>query len=76
MPALIINPVTDKEFTAFAEQCAQGASDPATLQSRLRERYPLAVARSRELAGETAAVWYVYREGRWVPPHRDMGEAR
>ena len=72
MPALIINPLADEEFTAFAEDCARDAADPAALQTKLRERYPRAVARSRELDGERP-IWYVYREGRWVQsPRHDL----
>ena len=37
---------------------------------KLRERYPLAVVRPRDLSSERTAVWYVYREGSWVPSTR------
>ncbi len=73
---LIINPLSDDEFGAFVRERARGASDPATLQAALRERYPRAVARLRELAGEDRTVWYVYREGRWIPSeNKDEGGA-
>ena len=68
MAVLIINPLTDDDFAAFVHDCARDASDPTVLQARLRERYPRAVARSRDLSGERGAAWYVYREGRWIPP--------
>jgi hypothetical protein len=44
-----------------------GAQTPESLQLALREYYPMAVVRRRGLALEGEA-WYVYRDGRWVPP--------
>jgi hypothetical protein len=67
-PVIIRNPPTDRAFQAAIEEALNtGALEPATAQERLRERYPRAVVRRRELADETIPVWYVYREGRWVP---------
>jgi hypothetical protein len=67
-PVLILNPRDDVEFTGFAEALlGAGASTAAELQGRLRERYPLANVRPRDLSSEQTAVWYVYREGHWVP---------
>lgn len=66
-PTLVTNPVTDRTFTAFAEQqLNEGASTVAQFQARLRVRYPDAVVHARELAGEPRAIWYVYRDGRWT----------
>jgi hypothetical protein len=36
---------------------------PDSLEDALREVYPRAVVRRRELAGELMPTWYVYREG-------------
>lgn len=67
-PLLIINPRSDGPFAQLvAELTADAATDPADLQARLRERYPDAVARRRELSSESTEVWYVYRDGRWTP---------
>ena len=67
-PAIIRNPPSDREFEqAIDEVLANGVADPVVAQARLRERYPLAVVRPRGLAGEPTPVWYVYREGRWIP---------
>ena len=67
-PTLITNPATDGAFVTFAERLvATGVDDPGELQSRLRERYPQAVVRPRELSSERRVVWYVYRDGRWTP---------
>jgi len=64
---IIRNPATDIEFEqAVNNVVAEGVLDPAVLQRRLRERYPRAVVRPRDLSGEGAPVWYVYRDGRWV----------
>jgi hypothetical protein len=66
-PTLVTNPVTDRDFSAFAEQQLDG--DPLTVaefQARLQVRYPRAVVHARELNGEPTAIWYVYRDGRWT----------
>ena len=42
-------------------------ADPAELQARLRETYPLAVVRPRVISSEPTSLWYVYRDGRWNP---------
>jgi hypothetical protein len=67
-PVIIRNPPGDRAFQhAIEEALDGGALEPDAAQERLRERYPQAVVRRRELADETMPVWYVYREGRWVP---------
>lgn len=67
-PALMTNPRTDTAFRAHAESLvASGIGDPKDLEARLRDRYPAAVVRARLLTGERVSVWYVYREGRWIP---------
>jgi uncharacterized iron-regulated membrane protein len=65
-PALIINPAGDDEFVGHVRQEARDASTPDELQSRLRERYPQAVVRQRDLSDERRSIWYVYRDGRWT----------
>jgi hypothetical protein len=50
---LVLNPRNDREFVSFAEALlAEGPVTPETFESRVRERYPLAVVRPRELASE------------------------
>lgn len=67
-PVLIINPADDAAFAARAHALLEGGRDtPAQMQRALRERYPHAVVRARELSSEPSEVWYVYREGAWVP---------
>jgi hypothetical protein len=44
-----------------------GADTPAELQAALRPHYPDVLVRARELSSEPATVWYIYRDGRWVP---------
>ena len=67
--ALVLNPRSDIAFVAFAETAlANGAATPDDFQERLRERYPRAVVRQRELASEPFTIWYCYRDGRWVQP--------
>ena len=46
-------------------------ADPAELQLRLRETYPLAVVRPRVISSEPS-LWYVYRDGRWNPDPPSM----
>ena len=70
-PVLILNPRDDDAFTVFAEGLAEEEGvDAPELQRRLRGRYPKAVVRPRDLSSERTAVWYVYREGSWVPTAR------
>jgi hypothetical protein len=67
-PVLIVNPRDDAGFDAYIEDQLAGADSTTALQDRLRERYPSAVVRKREISGERGVVWYVYREGRWIAP--------
>jgi hypothetical protein len=67
VPALIVNPASDRVFADFAETIvAHGVGSPGDLEERLRSVYPLATVHVRELAAEAGVVWYVYRDGRWV----------
>ena len=66
-PALALYPRSDLEFVATVYRLVVDHADPVELQARLRERYPLAVVRPRELSSERIPVWYVYRDGRWNP---------
>lgn len=64
---LVVNPADDRLFVQWAQRMVgEIVVDPAELQTLLRERYPAAVVRRRELADERAEVWYVYRDGHWV----------
>lgn len=66
-PSLVLNPPDDEEFRSTALALVEdGAATPTALQAGLRRRYPRALVRPRELAGERTAIWYVYRDGRWV----------
>lgn len=66
-PTLVLNPPDDAEFGQFAEWLmGDGRVEPRALQERLRQRFPQAIVRPRELAGEQAQIWYVYRDGHWV----------
>ena len=65
---LVINPRSDKDFVARAEAAAADAATADELQGRLRANYPRTVVRLRQISGESDLVWYVYREGRWIPP--------
>lgn len=70
-PTLVLNPTDDEDFRSSAETLRDaGVLDPGLLQECLRERYPHTVVRPRELAGENAQIWYVYRDGHWVRPGR------
>jgi hypothetical protein len=64
---LVVNPRDDMPFVALAERVvADGVRSPSELQDRLRQEYPEAVVRARELDGEAFTIWYVYRDGHWV----------
>jgi hypothetical protein len=73
-PTLILNPADDREFGAAAEHfIASGFVEPTLLQDCLHDRWPRAIVRPRELAGEHAQIWYVYRDGHWVHPDGHRG---
>ena len=70
-PTLVLNPPDDEAFRTSAGQLVEsGIGEPSMLQDCLRQRWPLAVVRPRELAGERAEIWYLYRDGHWVRPGR------
>ena len=69
-PTLILNPPDDHDFGAFVRSRVEKEPGPEQLEARLRERYPRAIVRPRDLAGERIQVWYVYRDGHWVRPSR------
>lgn len=67
-PAFVVNPIDDEAFASQVEAAYdQGARTPSDLQAGLRTRYPRAVVRRRGLSAELVDVWYVYRDGHWVP---------
>lgn len=67
-PILILNPRSDAQFVELVTQLmADDVGEPADLQSGLRAEFPEAVVRRRELSSESTEVWYVYRDGRWMP---------
>jgi hypothetical protein len=66
-PMIVANPLHDEEFQALIERfLLDGVAEPRDLEARLRARYPEAVVRRRDLAGENFEVWYVYRDGHWI----------
>ncbi len=66
-PTLVLNPPDDGTFRALAEGLVRdGVDQPEALQDRLRGTYPHVLVRPRELAGEQALIWYVYRDGHWI----------
>jgi hypothetical protein len=67
-PELVTNPRSDRAFQELAESLVRdGATTTADLATELRGRYPRVVVRDRDLSDEHLVVWYIYREGRWVP---------
>ena len=68
-PTLIVNPTSDGPFADRARALVEGGADTiGRLQLALRAAgYPRTVVRARELSSEPTQVWYVYREGSWVP---------
>jgi PAS domain-containing protein len=63
---VITIPSTDTAFRRHVDRLvARGSLDtPEKLQARLRQLFPRAVVRRRDISGEPAA-WYVYRDGGW-----------
>lgn len=67
MRTLVINPRDDDTFAAQARELGASSSTAEALQALLRQNYPRAVVRPRQLEGERDEIWYVYREGAWIP---------
>ena len=66
-PILVLNPRHDGAFADAAQTLLDhDAPSLEALQSSLRQTYPNAVVRARELSGETIVAWYVFREGHWI----------
>lgn len=73
-PRVISNPADDASFDRWVTRlAAERDMTPDALQALLRFRYPHAVVRRREIAGELTEVWYAFREGRWIAPHSGDG---
>lgn len=72
-PVLMLNPVDDESFRRTVETWRPALWDPAALQRYLRDRYPDAVVRPRDVPGEERATWYVYRDGYWINSIRPEG---
>ena len=66
-PMIVANPPSDQEFRTMIDRfLLTSSSEPRDLELTLRTRYPEAIVRKRELAGESVEVWYVYRDGHWI----------
>jgi hypothetical protein len=67
-PALHLNPSDDEAFAGVVTRLlASGLRNPDEFERRLQVSYPGATVRPRDLAFEPFVMWYVYRDGRWVP---------
>lgn len=64
---LVVNPASDREFARLARASLEGVTSPGALEAALRAAYPRCVVRPRLISNERFVVWYVYREGHWVP---------
>jgi hypothetical protein len=72
-PIVVVNPSNDAGFRETVDRfVTTGGSRPDDLEAVLRTRYPEAVVRPRELAGERFEVWYVYRDGHWIRSEADV----
>ena len=71
-PVIVANPPGDRRFVGMIDAgILSGVARPEELEAILRTRYPKAIVRPRDLDGERAAVWYVYREGHWIRSDED-----
>jgi hypothetical protein len=75
-PTLLVNPPTDSRLRETLDGMLDRHSPgtPAELQALVRPEYPRLVVRARQLEHESVVVWYVYREGYWVPAPKDDGQ--
>jgi hypothetical protein len=64
-PAILSFPSADGSFARFvrATLAAERPDSPDELAHALRPRFPRVVVRRRALSGETATIWYVFRDG-------------
>lgn len=66
-PALFLNPADDLGFVNEVDRLMDdGLAEATELERRLRDSYPQAVVRPRDISNEPFLVWYVYRDGHWV----------
>jgi len=72
-PTLLVNPPTDARLRETLDTMLdeRAPATPAELEALARPEYPRLVVRARSLEHESVVVWYVYREGYWVPASRD-----
>ena len=74
-PTILRNPSNDAAFEAAIQALMnEGVTELGAFRTRLRESFPLAEVRRRELAWESEEVWYVYRDGRWTSGDRPSRE--
>ena len=63
-----LNPRSDRSFVRLVEDALRtDIQTPGELQARLRTVHPKAVVRERGLQGDVSPIWYVYRDGHWIP---------
>jgi len=77
-PTLLVNPPSDMRLRATLDRMMDERSPatPSDLEALMRPDYPRIVVRARALEHESVVVWYVYREGYWVPaPVEDVAIA-
>jgi hypothetical protein len=62
---IVCIPSTDPDMCGVVQRLYDSIRwvTPDRLENALREVYPRAVVRRRDLAGEPMPTWYVYREG-------------
>jgi hypothetical protein len=66
-PIIVANPRDDGAFRALIDiVLLSDGLEACDVEAVLRTRYPEAIVRPRELAGELVDVWYVYRDGHWI----------
>ena len=72
-PTLLVNPPTDLRLRTELEATLdeRAPATPAELEAMMRPEYPRLVVRARSLEHESIVVWYVYREGFWIPTTGD-----
>jgi hypothetical protein len=77
-PTLLVNPPTDVRLRRTLDGMLdeQAPATPAELEALARAEYPRLVVRARSLEHESMVIWYVYREGYWVPATTDDAAAK
>ena len=69
----VLNPDTDDDFAHDVNTLATpDLQEPGQLENALRDSYPKATVRNGVAESDGRIRWYVYRDGHWIEPDRNI----